>query len=214
MKKCLLCLICMLFLIPVTTKALMCSNEKKARFREQAKNISVNYEYTETEDDIIFNIKFTNVPSEFYIFNVENGDRNSTDNCEIVISNVEKNKSYKYWVYTTDSLCDEEVLYTHYITIPAYNKYYKDKLCTGIEDYKLCSKWLNTNMSYEEWQSKVNKYLKSLEKKEEVIEEEKTEGIFDQIIAFYGSYYYFILPGIIICAIIGMVLYNKKHDLF
>ena len=215
MYKKILFVICLFVLLPINAKALMCSNEKKSKFREQAKNIAVNYTYNETDSDITFNIKFDNIPSDFYIYDVNTGDVYYPDGASsVLISNVQKNKSYKYWVYTTDALCEKETLYTHYITIPGYNRYYKDALCKGIEDYKLCNKWLSVNMSYEEWKKEVNKYIDSFKKDqdEEIVEVPK--GVFDYVFDFYADYYYFILPGIIILCVVGIIIYNKKHDLF
>lgn len=215
MYKKVLFIICLFVLLPMNVKALMCSNEKKAKFREQAKNVAINYTYQETDNDITFDIKFDNIPSDFYLYDVDTGDRYyPNEQSSAVVNNVQKNKSYKFWVYTSDALCENETLYTHYITIPGYNIYYKDNLCKGIEAYKLCNKWLNINMSYDEWKNEVNKYIESLKKQQVVVEQEEIKGIFDYVFDFYTSYYYFILPGIILVCIVGIYVYNKKHDLF
>ena len=235
MSKKILLFIGLFILLPMNAKAALCENKDMIAYQEQAKNISVTYEYEETDDDIIFNIKFSNVPMQFTVFDVDafqnyfyKGDGEDFTyvdafgiqsyipvESEFVIPNVEKNKSYKFQIFVNDWSCRYNIMYTHYITIPPYNKYYKDSLCKGIEDYKLCNKWVNVSRyTYDEWKDEVNKYInkKRIIPKEE--EPEEIKGIFDYVIDFYLDYYYFILPIIIVLCIAGIVLYNKKHDLF
>lgn len=202
-----------LILFPINTKALMCNNDYKIKYSDMAKNIAVNYEYVEANDDVTFTIKFSNIPEGFTIYDFKNDRTYKYNGPELIVS-AEKNKKYTFNVYLPDDACHLEVLYKHYVTIPPYNKYYKDELCRGIEDYKLCSKWLNINMSYDEWKKDVNKYIESLIVEEETIEKKEIKGIFDYIIEFYLEYYYYILPGVVVLCFIGMYFYNKKHDLF
>ena len=213
MKKCLLVL--MLFVLcPIQSKAIMCNNESKVKYSEMAKNISVSYEYQEVDNDIVFNIKITNIPETFIIEDYRTGKKYRYSSSELVIPNVSKNTSYKFNILKDDQFCSGEILYTHYINIPSYNYYYKDEVCKGIEDYKLCNKWLNITVSYEEWKNKVIEYKNSLNKKDDVLIEEEEKGIFDIIIDFYLDWYYLILPSIIIISLVSIYLYNRKHDLF
>ena len=215
MFKKILLVFALFILLPTNVNAIMCSNDRKAVFREQAKNIAVNYTYVELDNDVVFNIKFDNIPSDFYLYDVDTGAKYYPDGeSSVLLMNAEKNKSYKFWVYVDDALCQEETLYTHYITIPGYNVYSKDKLCEGIETYKLCNKWININLSYDEWKKEVNDYIKSLNKRQIEDEKEEPKGVLEYVMDFYTSYYYFILPGVILLCIGGIFIYNKKHDLF
>ncbi len=202
-----------LILFPINTKALMCNNDYKIKYSDMAKNIAVNYEYVEANDDVTFTIKFSNIPEGFTIYDFKNNLTYNYSGPELVVP-ASKNTSYVFNVYIPNDACHLEVLYKHYITIPSYNKYYKDELCRGIENYKLCNKWLNINMSYDEWKNDINKYIESLIVEEDPMEENDIKGIFDYIIEFYLEYYYYILPGIIVLCFIGIYIYNKKHDLF
>jgi len=213
MKKLLLVLI-LFVLYPIQSKALMCNNESKVKYSEMAKNISVNYEYQEVDNDVIFNIKITNIPETFIIEDVRNHKTYNYSSSELVIPNVSKNTSYKFNVLKDDQFCSWEIFYTHYINIPAYNYYYKDEVCKGIEDYKLCNKWLNINLSYDEWKNKVIEYKNSLNQDDDIIRDEKGKSILDIIIDFYLDWYYLILPSIIIISLASIYLYNRKHDLF
>lgn len=211
-KKILVFLISFFIFIP-SSKAYLCANSVKVKYQEMAKNISVNYEYTESNDDVTFNIKISNIPEGFIIYDASNGKNYYYSSGEIIIPNVEKNKNYRFDVFKDEIACGSINFYSHYVNIPAYNKYYKDPICSGIEDYKLCSKWLNVTISYDEWKSKVIEYKNSKNIKDnEIIEPEKT--IFDEIIDFYTKYYMYILPSLIIICCLGIYLYNRKHDLF
>ena len=215
MKKYLIAVLVSIFvLFPIQTKALICGNEKKVKFQELAKNITINYEYQETDNDVIFNIKIANIPENFILYDMRNHIEYKYQGSEITIPNLPKDTSYKYSVYVNDTTCNNELLYVHYITLPAYNSYYKDPVCSGIEDYKLCSKWLKVNDSYDVWKNKVQNYKDSLNKKPDKDDNKKEITIFDDIINFYVKYYMFILPSIILLCIIGRFIYNKKHDLF
>lgn len=213
MKKYIL-FVLMFVLCPIQINALMCNNESKVKYSEMARNISVNYEYQETDNDVIFNIKITNIPETFIIVDVKNNITYNYNSSELIIPNVSKNTSYKFNVLKNDDACSWEIFYTHYINIPAYNVYYKDEVCKEIEDYKLCSKWLNVTSSYEEWKNKVVEYKNSLNVStdEKIKEEEKT--IFEVIFDFYLDYYYFILPTIIVLCLVCVYFYNRKNDLF
>ena len=215
MKKYLLYVIFLLIvLLPSDADALMCSNELKIKYTEMAKNISINYEYVEHDDDVDFTIKVSNIPEGFIVYDAVNVINYTYNGPELVLNNIKKNKTYKFGIYIDDSSCKGVILYTYYLTIPPYNKYYKDELCKGIEDYKLCSKWININMSYEDWKIKIHKYLDKLNKKEEKEVKKEEESFFKVIYSFITSYYYILIPGFIIILVLGKIIYNKKHDLF
>lgn len=211
-NKLLICLVSF-FIFISSSKALMCGNEVKVKYQEMAKNISINYEYVETDNDITFNIKFSNIPETFIIVDEKNGVTYNYSSSELIIPNVNKNTSYKFNILKEDDFCSYVIFYTHYINIPAYNYYYKDEICNGIEDYKLCNKWLNVNYNYDEWKEKVINYKNSLNIEDEIIETQE-ENIFDKIINFYAKYYMYVLPSLIIMCCVSIYLYNRKHDLF
>lgn len=203
-----------IFLSPVQVNALMCSNKQKIQYQEMAKNIIANFEYVEANDDISFSIRISNIPQNFVIYDITNDRSYKYQGSELVIPNASKNTNYKFGSYYDSLECEYQLLYTYYVNVPSYNKYYKDKICNGIEDYKLCSKWLNINYSYETWKSEVNKYINSLEKKNVEEKKETTNNLLDKILDFYSDYYVYILPSIIVLCLMGVYAYNKKHDLF
>lgn len=214
MKKYLILLFSVIVLCPMNVKGLMCANSKKVEYQEMAKNIAVNYEYVESDNDVTFSIKISNIPNMFIVYDAVNQKTYNYSSSELIINNVNKNTSYRFDIYKHDDACSWINFYSHYVNVPPYNYYYKDEVCSDIKDYKLCSKWLNVTVSYDEWKNKVLEYKNSLNKDNEEEKEEKVQGLFDIIIAFYANYYMFILPGIILLSLGGIYLYNKKHDLF
>ena len=213
MKKHLFLMIVGLFLLPNSVNAVMCSSEEKVKLKEMARNIVADYEYVEENDDIKFTIKFRNIPEHFVIHDNLTGYEYVDQGSELSIPVEQRNKTYKFFVYDETIGCHLERLANIYVTIPGYNKYYKDDLCKGIEDSKLCYKWLNVTMSYDEWKTEVNKYIEKMNKKEqkkEVIEKSFLEDVFD----FVSTYYLILIPSVIALLLLIRFLYNKKHDLF
>lgn len=206
----------LLFMIcPCYIKAAGCSNADKVKYQELAKNISYTYEYKEENGNVSFNIIFSNINENLYLYDQkEYKDYPRTDK-EMIIPALE-GKSYRFGVYTSDSVsgCDGFILYTIYVNTPYYNEYYQDSLCEGIEDYKFCNKWLNMDIDYDTFKENVLKYKNSLYKEEEVKKKEEKENLLYKVLDFYIDYYYIILPLIIIACLIGVKLYDKKHDLF
>lgn len=214
MRKKIICLVIGLtILLPGHVNGAMCTNEDKLKFQELARNITANYEYVEENGDVTFTIKFNNIPEGFIIYNFTDDKKYENPGSELVVP-AEKNKSYKFNIFTSDIACHLSPLHNIYITVPGYNKYYNDDLCEGIEDYKLCYKWLNMTMEYDDWKKEVNKYIEKLNKKEEKKEKEIEKGIFETIFDFINTYYLILIPGIIILFVLIRIIYNKKHDLF
>src|SRR5574344_2481245 len=154
----------LIILCPMSAKGLMCSNKKKVEYQEMAKNITANYEYVESDNDIVFNIKISNIPNMFIVYDAVNKKTYDYTSNEIVINNVNKKTSYRFDIYKNDDACAWVNFYSHYVNVPAYNYFYKDDICKGIEDYKLCNKWLDIKMNYDEWKTKVQIYKDSLDK--------------------------------------------------
>ena len=197
LKKYFVLILLGLVLLPDNISAAMCSNEEKLKLKEMARNIVTDYEYVEEDDGIKFTIKFSNIPEHFVIHDNLTGYEYVDQGSELSIPVDKINKTYKFFVYDETIGCHLERLANLYVTIPGYNKYYKDDLCKGIEDYKLCYKWLNVTMSYDEWKAEINKYLEKKNKKEEVkvvVEKSFLEKVFD----FISAYYLIIIPGVIV----------------
>ena len=73
MKRYITILGLILLMLPLQTKAILCTNEKKAQYQTLASNITTSYTHTETNGTIIFQITLSNIPSGFIIKDIKNG---------------------------------------------------------------------------------------------------------------------------------------------
>jgi len=211
-KKVLGIFVLFIILFPINSKALLCSNKEKVKFQELAKNITTTYDYVEENNQVTFNIIFSNIPEGFRIYDYNNKTEHGYFAREMLLSGFKPGTSYRFDYYTNDVLCQYDNLYTSYINLPHYNPYYNDSICEGL-NYKYCNKWQKIDMTYEEFINDVTKYKESL-KAVEGPTTEKVKGFFDYIIEFYVNYYYIVLPLFIIISISYIIYYNKKQDLF
>lgn len=203
-------LLCLIILSPLCVKALACNNATKIRLQKLAQNITTSYDYVESGSSVIFNITFENMNSELYLINSSNGEEYYADG-ELTLNNYEAGKNYKFEVRSTDVLCNTKPLSYIYVNLPFYNPYYNDAICDGIS-YKYCNKWQKNTLSYDEFIQNVREYRNSLIQKNEPTVQIK--GIFDYIMEFYISYYFIILPLIIVISVTGIIVYIKKTSLF
>lgn len=203
-----------ILLLPFQTKAIICSNEDKVKYQTLASNITTSYTYTEENGRISFQITLSNIPEGFIIKDTKNNKTYNYQGNEITIYNLRSNTSYRFDVYTNDIYCNNELLYSHYVTTPPYNPFYQDEVCIGMEDNALCQKFTNMTLSYNEFKEKVNSLKNKEEKPNEEKKEENIKGIYDYILEFYLDYYYIVLPIFIIGGIIIIYRYNKKSSLF
>lgn len=208
-------LICsLILLLPIQSKAIICTNENKVRLQTLAQNINISYDYQEENGGITFRAILTNIHEDLIIEDVTNGVIYKEHGNELIISNLKSDKSYRFDIKTEKYFCHHEKLYTHYLNTPSYNPYYQDEVCHGVESYTLCNKWQKITTSYEVWKQKVEDQKNSQAKEEPIVKEETKKGIFDYIIDIYIQYYYIILPLFILSGIVIIYRHNKKEDLF
>lgn len=203
-----------LLVIPIQTKALICSNENKVKFQTLASNITTSYTYTEENGTVSFQIILSNITEGLIVKDIKNKVTYPYRGSELVIPNLNQDTSYRFDIYTSDLNCNLDLLYSHYVTTPSYNPYYKDEVCTGMETYPICQKWTKVTLTYEEFKQKVESLKQTEEEPIPVPEEEVTKGIYDYLLEFYLDYYYIVLPVFIAGGIIIIYRYNKKNDLF
>ena len=195
-------LLCLL-IIPVSVKA-SCSSSELSRYKSLASYINNYYDYT----DDSFSVTFYNVSNELKIVDkTNNRDFFSSSNFGDVIVNVlAPGSTVNFAVYPVTGECNNFRVFTFYLNLPYFNKYYTDPVCVNNSN-TLCSRWANTSMyNYDQF---VNVVKKS--KVEELIEPEPEQevhryGFFD----FLGDYYIFILLFIIASGSIGIYFLDKK----
>ena len=203
-----------MLMLPLKVSA-KCDYNDFSRIKSLANNVSLSYDYIETNEGIMFSITISNMSKEIYIIDRYFGNTyHYNDGNDIVINEFSAGYSIKFDIYTTNSDCANTFLSSQYINLPSYNYYYKDPLCSGLESHGLCQKWARLELDYEGFKIKINDYKRSLEKEPDPpVLVEKTDGIIDHILSFLASNYYYILPGIIIVSLFG-IYRIKKRDSF
>lgn len=204
-------LLFLIILFPMNVKGLICDNAAKVRLQKLAQNITTSYDYVESNGMVTFDITFNNLSNELYLVDVFNKRNFNYSGNTLVLGGFQSGTNYKFEVRSTNVYCDGSVLYYLYVTTPSYNPYYTNPICNGIS-YKYCNKWQKNDFTYEEFIKNVEEYKKTLDK--ETIIKEDIKGIFDYIIDFYISYYYIVLPIIIIVSLFYILINRKKNDLF
>lgn len=218
----------MLVFIPNIVKAEDCSVTNTSRLKKIASNITTKYDYSENlpttgYGNVNFTVTISNVISDIYIMKVDDyynkvgtvyyGDSNN----QVIISGLSEGTSYHFVAFgNTGDWCVGTIVYEFYVTTPSYNKYYTNALCKKVPDYKYCQKWVNFNLTEEEFTKNVNEYIKSLEVEETPAEEEEPEEqyqIFIKIMEFLTKYDIPIFGSIVLISILG-IIYLKRKDNF
>ena len=205
--------ILLILVIPFSVNATFCPTSSKAQFKDQSENIMFTYDYVES-DTVTFNITISNIPEDFIIKDVSNNKIYNYTKSEITLYNYIPEESYRFDIYVDDIFCSDDKMNSKYVITPAFNPYYKDEVCSGVEDYELCLKWQSMPFTYEEFVSRVTEYKKEIEQKPEDVIEVEYESVFSKMGTFFLDYYYYILPAIIIICLIIMVRRIRKDDLF
>lgn len=205
MKKLLLFIIMLVLPITVFARAKTgCDYSIVSKLKKYASNVNIIYDYKIVDNEAVFSVTFNNIVSDIYIQDELTGANyyfENTNNGELVINDIKNTKKLKYKILSRNSNCNGEVLLTHYITLPVYNKYSTDPLCKGLENYKLCYTFLDTDITYEEFKKRIEEYKK--EKPAEKEEEKKVvnkKNDWDKFLDFMVKY------GIYIVAVIAILI--------
>lgn len=217
MRRFVYILVISICLFPNLIKASECSNEDRARLQKFADNVT----YTlEEMNDGSFSISFYGVSDEIRIYNPDNllYYRNilNSEIGETVINNLKFGSKYRFIIQSASMTCLMDRFRTITINVPSKNPYYNDSICENAKEYKLCQKWENVNVSYEEFTNKVNEYIKQKQTKPNdnpIIENNKNNFDFFEI---YNKYYWPTFIGMICLLILLIILWikqNKKNKL-
>lgn len=205
-----------LLLAPNIVKAYGCDVNEFSRLQKLASNIATSYTYTESFDSsgighAIFTVKISNLNREFYLENYTSKEIYGYVDSEMIFYNQTPGKKITLTVYGNNEQCVGKRINNLYINLPSYNAYYKDKICTGYEDYDLCQKWYKTDYSYDEFKEAMNKYI-NIKKQENQDEEEKTDefALFFLIMNYLNKYYLYVLPPIIAVSAIWIIILKIK----
>ena len=199
-----------LFVIPFRVKA-ACSYSDKVKFQKIAGNVNFSYNYVDTQYSVIFNITVSNLKNDIYMVDTSTGRTYYSNNEDFIIEGYKPGDTIRFDFYIKDSSCMSQTIFSNYVTLPSYNRFYKNTLCEGIENFDYCQKWFKHNMTYKEFYEGIIAYKNQRTSQVEIPEEKKEWDIL--IIEFWGKYYLFILLGIIAICMIIMYFYDRKNTL-
>ena len=199
-----------------------CTNEELNELKKEASKIRVTYKHlgaVEVEGQVKeynhFTMTFKNIDEDFYISDIYNETIKLEENQnEITI----KTTTGVYTYFVNSNKC-KTVITEIKVKIPRFNSYSLDPLCDGIDgdDFPLCGKYLDYEVSYDTFKRKVEDYKKTQETKknsDERIENDiSLRESLNKILEFiinYQIYIIAVLSILLIILIIITILKRKK----
>lgn len=180
--------------------ASICDDKNASDYKYVASNVNVIYTYKMIDDKPVFTITFTNL---FYgnVIKDNLGHRYTymdfQSETELSLDGYSDNQRLTFYIYEND--CGSRLLATKYVTLPKYNSLSTDPICKGVENYSLCQRWGEINVSYDEFVKKVTAYKES--KKKIVVEEKPFVAelsLRDKIFRFVGKYYVYLVSAVVL----------------
>ena len=210
MKKLLFIMFLLLPSVVLAKSKTKCDYTLVSNLKKLVSNINITYTYHLSDDMANFDITLTNIPNDVYFIDNSNKQKyyySDTNNGVITISNYASGK-VSYAFYSNNNDCLNEKLMVKNVNLPYYNKLYNSEECMNIPDYSLCQKWITNNYNYYDYLDKINKYNSQLtsDKIDDNIDYEIKW--FDRFIKFCLSYYYIVMPMIIL-VIVGIIYIVK-----
>ena len=223
MKKSFLIILLVVIILPLNANASskICDREEYNKLKQIAYNVNISYELVideTTEYGYYFKIFVSNLTEDikikhltkFYTYDEESENKSKTD----INLRLGGGLSYEFLIYgTSKTWCIDEYVGVKRITLPTYNLYFTHKECIGYEEFSLCKKWYSGDINSEtDFLKRLEEYKKSLEKKEEIKENNrKNSSIIDKIINFYTENIYYTLPiTVVVLLSSGFVIFRIR----
>lgn len=188
----------------------VCDNDDIARLKEIAKLVTVTSDYIEeyekTDNYGVYNVGVHGLTDEIEGELVSDDSISSYNYADSTNGNLEKEVGAgKKTLYLYATNCDNTRLRRIEVNLPVYNVYSTVDECKGIsgEDLKVCSKFLDDDITYDTFVKTINEYKNKIEKDKNVKKE-----------SFISKYkYVFIELGIVaVVIIIFVAIRNHKRN--
>ena len=175
-----------------------------------------SYNYVEVHNGINssvnFSITISNLIPELYVVDQTNIRVYNYNGSDIVIDGHFPGSTTQFIIYGNTENCRGTELITNYVTLPPYNRFYKDEVCSDITGYKLCNRWTRVDMSHSEFIKKVEEYKSRLKVEDNPIQDQDI-NLVEKVIAFLSNYSFYLFGEIIIvCS--SLIFYLKRKDDF
>lgn len=204
-------LLAVLLLFSSSVKA-DCTTEEIKELKEDADKIKVTYELLENSTDN-YKLEINSISDKFYITldDIDNKYHVEDNNNTITIDN---SSSGKHTIKIYSSKCNKQIDIISF-RLPKLNSYYYDPLCIGVdeEDFELCGKYYDYNVSYEDFKQRVERYryINNIGYDQDEEEDINKVTIFDKIYNFINIYKKYILLSLSILIIIILSIVLIKH---
>lgn len=206
-----------IFLSIISVNA-QCTNEELLAEKEKAENIKITYkhlgEVTKDDGSKVYNeflVTTKNLAEGQYIYlsPLANEDFVEKDNTIQITLTTGK------WEYNIYSSKCKEIVKTINVNLPKFNMYSIDPLCKDIDgdDFTLCSKYLEYEVSRETFERKINEYRKThtINNKDNNKEENiSINYIINKALDFINKYNLYIVGFLLVILIILIIIIIKK----
>lgn len=200
--------------MPITTFARYdvidsrCTNSFKTSLRSDANDVVYRLSKNIEDDKVTYKAIFYNVTKNMYLAD-SNGKKYSSN----IIDGLIPGSTIQVVIYASNNnYCEGYKILTKIINVPYYNKYSKNEMCNGYENYYLCKENSNVNMNEKEFKKRMNEYIESLKnsEKEEIKPQEKEENYID-VLGYIYEHRLLIIGGLTIILIVLLRTIMKRR---
>lgn len=157
----------LLILININIVYADCTDEEIKNLKKEANKIEITYKHIEEEiEDAegvgknLFYLTIKNIPDDVYF-------KEATYDINYPVEEIKDGKfvetySTGKWIFEFYSTKCNIKLTSISVNLPRYNPYSENELCEGIngDDFKLCNKYYDYDVSYEQFEQRVKQYRK------------------------------------------------------
>lgn len=204
----------LLIIIPTNIYAAECTTSELNNLKISAISSQVTYNYI---DDNKFEIIFTNLANTFYIEDINSRVKitSNDDSTNKILTDYVGGNNYTFNFYGSESSnCPHVLLRVQHLTLPKFNPYSQREECKGNEGFELCSKWYLGNIKEDEFNERLDAYIKAKENKKNESnnpnnnqnDKEIKETLWDKVMDYLNTKYVFVLVIIALLGIVGIIL--------
>ena len=169
-----------------------CSTSEIIELQKAASQIKTGYTYKEVENytmlnnvSVEFTISIYNITDSIYIdvFGILGEAKrtltvNDASNGVVNIYNLpsQAQNEYTLQIKSNKANCKDQIILSKKVITPKYNEFSQASECEEYPKFALCQKFYNTNATYDEFYTKLDSYIESLEELKKEKEEEKKQA--------------------------------------
>lgn len=194
----------MFFNVNVVNADDICSDEELAREKEIANNISYNYKFVGTDDNIAgiqtYSINFSGITDGIYVTDTSYEYRANNDSDILYIDSGKRN-----FMVLSDN-CFGKILRTIQLDLPKFNEYSRRIECLEDDspEIEYCDPWYSGNITSSQFDKAVKEYKNNLEN--------SNKSTKDKIVEFVEERYYIVLLSVLVVAVFVIIVVFVNHN--